>query len=148
MIASFVAGGVGWELRSSIDFTQAFINVTEDHRSIFCELPKYTQVVRGGGSFGPRKRTRVAHMKRKLYGKCDGSRAWSNHLLKYLVDTFGVRVIVSDRCLFEWEWNGHKMVAGIFDDRRHHLWVFKQSDRRRVRSSYFCGLTMLSQGVG
>jgi hypothetical protein len=51
-----------------------------------------------------------------LYGGKSASRACADYLLKKLVEKLGVRVMITDRCWFEWEWNGHKMIAGIFAD--------------------------------
>jgi hypothetical protein len=48
-----------------------------------------------------------------LYG---GKSAWADYLLKMMVEKLGVWVMITDRCLFEWEWKGYKMIAGIFVD--------------------------------
>jgi len=113
MLVSFCAGSA-WALHS-IDFTQAFINVPEDNPHMYCELPDIPPEMRGA-RFGSGRGKKVAHMKRMLYGGKSASRSWADYLLKFFVDKLGVRVMITDRCLFEWEWNGHKMIAGIFVD--------------------------------
>ena len=66
---------------------------------MYCELPDIPPEMRGA-RFGSGRGSKVAHVKRMLYGGKSASRAWADYLLKFLVEKLGVRVMITDRCLF------------------------------------------------
>jgi hypothetical protein len=55
----------------------------------------------------------VAHMHRNIYGLKQAGRVWQQYLMKWMIETLGARLYVTARCLFEWEWQGHKIRGAI-----------------------------------
>jgi hypothetical protein len=120
MVVSFAAG-----CRSglfSLDFRQAFLQADVANPNLLIELPDLPYEMMTG-EFGSGKRDRsgarsgmVGRLKKALYGLRDSPRLWAKHLQRFLTEEVGVRILVADRNVFKWEWNGETLLAACHVD--------------------------------
>jgi len=100
MVASFAAGlGQGVFV---VDFTRAFVNAPCGRADLHIELPILPDEMKTG-EFGSGKFSgKVGRLKKALYGLRDSPRIWQRHLIKFLAEDVGARVLVSGRNVIKW----------------------------------------------
>jgi hypothetical protein len=115
MIVAFAAG-LGFGLYS-IDFKQAFLQADVANPNLYIDLPELP-IEMEGGEFGSGKgKGMVGRLKKALYGLCDSPRLWALHLRKFLTsEAVGVRVLSSDRNVFQWTFEGETLSGCIHVD--------------------------------
>ena len=115
------AAGCGHGL-FSLDFRHAFLQADVANPDLLIELPDLPYGMMTG-EFGAGKRDRcgapsgkVGRLKKALYGLRDSPRLWARHLQRFLTEEVGVRILVADRNVFKWEWNGKTLLAACHVD--------------------------------
>ena len=58
----------------------------------------------------------VALMQKMLYGEKGAGRRWMLYLVRFLRQKFGAVPIIADRCVYQIEYLGHRLVVGTFVD--------------------------------
>ena len=92
---------------------RAFVCAPEANPNMYMQLPRLPPELQGANLGRGAGSEFVAHMHRSSYGPKQAGRVWQQHLMKWMIETLGARLYVTDRCVFEWEWQGHKMRGGI-----------------------------------
>jgi hypothetical protein len=77
------------------------------------ELPDLPCEMEGGGFGTGRGKGMVGHLQKALYGLRDSPRLWSRHLAKSLEEDVGVTVMVSNRGVFKFAWQGQTLLGAI-----------------------------------
>ena len=102
-----LAAGNGMSVYS-VDHSQAFTNAPRDVE-IFTELPEMTpEEEQETGLIGKCKAV-VGKMGKTLYGERGSGRAWMQMYDRWLVEELGARMLIQDRQVFVWQWQGHTM---------------------------------------
>jgi hypothetical protein len=114
IVVSFAAGE-GLELYS-FDVVAAFLNAKAVNPNLYVELPELPYEMEGGEYGTGRGKGMVGHLQKTLYGLRDSPRLWSRHLLKSLEEDVGVTVMVSDRNVFKFAWEGQTLLGAIHVD--------------------------------
>ena len=101
---------------TTIDVSQAFVCAPETNPHMYMQLPRLPPELQGADLGRGAGSGFVVHMHRNIYGLKQAGRVWQQHLMKWMIETLGARLYVTDRCVFEWEWQGHKMRGVIHVD--------------------------------
>ena len=114
MVVSLAAGN---DMRLfSTDFSQAFLNADIDVPNLYCSLPELPPEMLGG-EFGKGKAGgKVAHVRKAWYGLKSSPLLWERHLQRFMTEELGARLLINDRNVFEWEWQGHRMYGAVHVD--------------------------------
>ena len=115
MVVSLAAGN---DMRLfSTDFSQAFLNADIDMEGLFCGLPDLPKEMLGG-EFGRGKAGgKVAHVRKAWYGLPQSPMLWEAHLHRFVTGPkLGARILVNDRNVFEWEWQGQRLFGAVHVD--------------------------------
>ena len=120
MTVSFAAG---WrQLLYSIDFKQAFLQAYVENPNLLIDLPELPEEMQtgefGSGKYKPGggHSGKVGRLKKALYGLRDSPRLWQRFLIKFLTEEVGAQVMVSDRNVFKWKWQGQTLLATVHVD--------------------------------
>ena len=96
----------------TIDVSQAYtiVDRDDDDPLVWMELPK------GIDQDQQSRSEYVALMQKMLYGEKGAGRAWMLYLDRFLRQKFGAVPIIADRCVYQIEYLGHRLVVGTFVD--------------------------------
>ena len=115
MAVSFAAGLATSLLRP--DFRQAFVQADVAIPNFLIELLDLPSEIMTG-EFGSGKLDAIGvpigkarRLKEAPYGLRDSPWLWALHLHRFLIEDVGVRILVADRNVFKWEWNGDTLLA-------------------------------------
>jgi hypothetical protein len=103
------------------DVTSAFTQADLDDVDLFVEPPKgFEEWECCGRNKGPcicgKRRSKLLHLKKALYGSKQASRLWQETLRKHLVDEQGFIVSPTDPCLFTKTTAHGKLIVGTYVD--------------------------------